>query len=226
MMDARQPNPVVQSPVEHSSTDNELKTEQPEDHVLKQADEQSLNNREQLDNQSEANDLALVEELFTRNPVEAIVMIAADVATEIVEQRLSTQLSTLKDEAELRGSLAAFRKANPEVGEFEPFILQELAELIKHEPKAAEANWQELLEQGLSQFKEKFRATVSEHHPKQAESALSSSSKQPYMEGGKPRKLPEGLPQFTRQQIAKMSPDEFATNEAAIELAMKHGRIR
>lgn len=226
MMDARQPYPVVQSPAEHSSTNSELKTEQSKDHVVKQPDEQPLNNREQLENQSEANDLALVEELFASNPVEAIVMIAADVATEIVEQRLNNQLSTLKDEAELRGALAAFRKANPDVGEFEPFILQELAELIKQDPKAAEASWQELLEQGLSQFKEKFRATVSEHHPKQAESALSSSSKQPYMESGKPRKLPEGMPQFTRQQIAKMSPEEFASNEAAIELAMKHGRIR
>lgn len=178
--------------------------------------------------------MAMMEDLFQANPIEAIVMIAADVANELIEERLGNQLSTLKDEAELRGALVAFRKMNPDGGEFEPFVLQEVANILQGEQGDDHANddWQDLLSMGLKAFQSKLRETVSQQHPSSDNEEDASKTteamlaKTPFMEGGKARKMPEAMPHFTRQQIAAMSPDEFLKNESAIELAMKHGRIR
>jgi hypothetical protein len=46
------------------------------------------------------------------------------------------------------------------------------------------------------------------------------------VEGAANRVIPEAQPAFSRDQIARMSLDEFLKNEASINEALKNNRIR
>lgn len=151
--------------------------------------------------------------LFVHNPVAFI--------REIVNQAAQLHLSDLREEAELRGAITAFRRNNPEFDRFEPFIMQEVVSLIQNDPDGVIDPWDTLLKKGLQLFQQKFRETVQgKPITPEAESPI------PYIENAANRQAPTEPASFTREQIARMSMPEFLKHEAAINEALKEKRIR
>jgi hypothetical protein len=140
---------------------------------------------------------------------------------QIVAQTTESALADLKDQAELRGALNMFRKAHPEFSRFESFILQEVVSLIETDPDGVIDPWDKLLEKAMKNFQRKFQETVNQEAIKR-----DSLSEPPFMEGSANRVIPEPQPAFSRDQIARMSLDEFLKNEAFINEALKNNRIR
>ncbi len=153
-------------------------------------------------------------ELLVKNPVNFV--------QSIVNSAAQVHLADLREEAELRGALNLFRKTHPEFSRFEPFIMQEVVSLLQNDPDGAIDPWDTLLEKGLQQFREKFVQTVQESQ------ATNSGAPEdpPYMESGANRVVPEMPQHFTREQISKMSMQDFLKNESAINAALKERRIR
>jgi len=146
----------------------------------------------------------------------------------VVNDSAEKYLTDLKEQAELHGALRIARQSNAEFGQFENFILQEVADIIQHDPDGVIAPWPDLLTQGYEQFKTKFQALVKQNpdwllqHQDQSQLIVPEKT----MENTGVRKTPEIPPTFTRQQIASMSPAEFLAQEAAIDRALKLNRIR
>jgi len=166
---------------------------------------------------------------FVTNPIQFVTAIAQSV----VNSNADHFLLDLREEAEFKGALRAFRAAHPDAVPFETLIFDEVAKTIKSDDDGVLAPWSELLEQGLQRFQLVFQETL-----KNTPELLKANNKIPselpsteektavaVMEGSGARKMPKALPSFTRAQIAKMSPAQFAENEAAIEEAMRLGRI-
>ncbi len=168
------------------------------------------------------------EELKAEAMLEALFTDPVGFVQSIVDSSAQTHLADLKDEAELNGALRAARRAHPEFARFESFILQEVVELLKTDSDGIIDPWQDLLEKGFNKFQEKFKETV-KNNPELLENAVGSQpidSSNAFIEGSSARVGADPLPSFTREQIAKMSSDEFLANEEAIEKALKLKRIR
>jgi hypothetical protein len=140
----------------------------------------------------------------------------------IVDEAADHHLTDLKEQAELNGALSAFRKIHPEFQRFEPFIVQEAGELLKHDDTLANEDWPQILEKAMENFKQKFSQTVQENQL----SAQTPAPRPPYVEGSSNRIAPENPANFTREQIGKMSMQDFLKNESAINDALRNNRIR
>jgi hypothetical protein len=166
---------------------------------------------------------------FMANPAEYV----AAIAQTVVEKNADHFLVNMREEAEFKGALRAFRAAYPDAIPFETLIFDEVAKIIHTDEDGVLAPWNELLEQGLQRFQIVFKETL-----KNSPELLKNNSNDnlgtstpiyktalAVMEGSGARKMPKVLPSFTRDQIAKMSPAQFSENEVAIEEAMRLGRI-
>lgn len=167
------------------------------------------------------------QELLMQNPVGFVSM--------IVEERGSKHLGDLKEQAELEGALRQFKRAHPQASQFQNFIMEEVAELIKNDPDGVIDPWGVLLEKALKVFEEKFRDTIKNNPEllKGNKNAMANEEQTPatkqstaFVEGAVSRKLPEEPANFTREQIGKMSLKEFLKNEDAINEALRSGRIK
>lgn len=161
--------------------------------------------------------------MLMENPVEFVSM--------IMEEQGKKHLGDLKEQAELEGALRQFKRAHPEASQFQSFIMEEVAELIKNDPDGVIDPWGELLEKGLQVFEEKFRETI-KNNPELLKSKTDeakgkeSITKTAFVEGAVSRKPSEEATQFSREQIGKMSLKEFLKNEDLINEALQNGRIR
>lgn len=145
----------------------------------------------------------------------------------LIDTSAQKHLAALKEEAELRGALNGARRRHPEFERFEPFIMQEVTALIENDPDGSIDPWDKLLEKGLERFKVKFRETLQSEIGRQAGSPVESEARPvPHIEGGSNRVTPEEPASFTRDQIARMSLQEFLDKEAAINMALQKNRIR
>ncbi len=152
--------------------------------------------------------------LFSSDPVGFIQKIVSDAANE--------HLADLKEQAELNGALSFFRRLHPEFLRFEPFIVQEAAEILRKDDSIASEPWPKILEKAMEQFRQKFSETIQEN----VTVAQAQAQTPPHVEGSANRALPEMPANFTREQIAKMSMQDFLKNESAINDALKNNRIR
>lgn len=152
--------------------------------------------------------------LFTQDPVGFIQQIVGEAATQ--------HLADLKEQAELNGAMSAFRKLHPDFQRFEPFIVQEAAELLQHDDSLGTEPWSKILEKAMENFKQKFSQSIQES---QMTDKLPAQTP-PYVEGGTNRVMPEAPANFTREQIGRMSMKDFLKNEAAINEALKNNRIK
>ena len=145
---------------------------------------------------------------------------------DVVDKAALEHLQRLKEEAELEGALRTFRKAHPDARQFEPFIMQEVADLIQNDDDGVIDPWHKLLEKGLEVFKKKFKATLKNDPGLLEKQADETPETVMQMEGRNNRTLPKATASFTRDQIAKMSLSEFVAQEEAINEALKSKRIR
>ncbi|MDH4379091.1 MAG: hypothetical protein QE263_04205 [Vampirovibrionales bacterium] len=167
---------------------------------------------------------------FMGNPAEYV----ASIAQNVVEQNADHFLVDMREEAEFKGALRAFRVAHPDAVPFETLIFDEVAKIIRNDDDGVLAPWSELLEQGLQRFQIVFKETLKNNAELLQNPTNNANASQPPIpqltssgiEASGSRKAPKPLPSFTRDQIAKMSPAQFAENESAIEEAMRLGRIK
>jgi len=157
-------------------------------------------------------------ELLMQNPVSFI--------QQLINRSAESYLADLKEEAELRGALHAFRKANPDIGQFEPFILQEVARLIQTDPDGIIDPWHILLEKAKTGFSKNFQDMLESEAMKKRLQPTENTTEPPFMEGAANRVLTEMPPSFTREQIANMSLADFLKHETAINDALANKRIR
>lgn len=169
-------------------------------------------------------------QLGNLSPAEAGQLLMSDPVTFInalIEHAASRHLSDLKEEAELRGALNVFRRAHPEAAQFEPLIMQEVADIIQNDDDGVIDPWDKLLEKGIKRFEEKFRQRVqADPTLKAAARKMADASQAAHVEGSHTRKAPKTPPSFTRDQIGRMSMDEFIAQEEAINEALRNRRIR
>jgi hypothetical protein len=140
---------------------------------------------------------------------------------QLIEEEAVKHLSRLKEEAELRGALNVFRRNNPDFARFEPMILQEVVSLIQNDPDGHIDPWDTLLEKAMKNFSQKFQAMLKDGGIKPE----IENQQPPFVEGSGNRIPKELPPTFTREQIARMSLDEYLKNEAAIDAALRNQRI-
>ena len=145
---------------------------------------------------------------------------------DVVDKAALEHWQRLKEEAELEGALRTFRKAHPDARQFEPFIMQEVADLIQNDDDGVIDPWHKLLEKGLEVFKKKFKATLKNDPGLLEKQADETPETVMQMEGRNNRTLPKATASFTRDQIAKMSLSEFVAQEEALNEALKSKRIR
>jgi hypothetical protein len=162
---------------------------------------------------------------FFQDPVSFIQHVVESTVHHSAEQ----YLTDLKEEMELKAAIHTFSKTRPEFERFRPFILQEVADLIQTDPDGHIDPWESLLNKGMERFQEKFRAQVQQ--------GLFSGG-QTGKEGDTTRKTPAviepvamrppkaPMKAFSRQQIARMSLQDFIQNEADIDQALREGRIQ
>jgi hypothetical protein len=189
--------------------------------ALKQAQEEIRLLKNQLGNQQADQTLTQLEPEAARD---ALMADPVGFVRAIVDAAAKVHLTDLKEQAELRGALLAFRRANPEFAKFEAYVLPLVAELIQTDPDGVIDPWQTLLEKAFSQFKARFSETL-KNTPELLASQAKSVRPDSLLEGNANRIQPEAQPNFTREQIARMSLDEFIRNEKAINQALKQGRI-
>lgn len=166
--------------------------------------------------------------LETLPPAQALELFITDpfaFVRQIVDDAAKMHLSDLKEEAELKNALNAFRKKSSEFQRFEPFILQEVVTLLKEDPEGSSASWETLLEKATVIFGQKFEATLQA----KLENGNENPGKlvePPYIESAANRAPIAEPASFTRKQIANMSLPEFLKKEAAINEAIQNNRIR
>jgi hypothetical protein len=157
----------------------------------------------------------------TQDLLSQFVQSPVDFIRQIIAEEAGKHLANLKEEAELRGALNAFRKSNPDFVRFEPLILQEVGRLIQNDPDGDIDPWEKLLEKASENFKKKFQAMLEEGSLK----PLLKGQQPPFIESSNNRIVQEHPPRFSRTQIANMSMGEYLKNEAAIDDALKSQRI-
>ena len=74
----------------------------------------------------------------------------------------------------------------------------------------------------MEYFKQKFSQTIQENQL----STNATAQNPPHVEGAANRVTAENPTNFTREQIGKMSMQDFLKNESAINDALKNNRIR
>jgi hypothetical protein len=145
---------------------------------------------------------------------------------QVVDAAAEQHLTTLRDEAELQGVIRMMRMKHPEFLQFQPFILQETAELIKNDKDGVIDPWPVLLEKGMAAFREKFLAMAREYPERFLMGDETDMAALRGTEGAANRERTPEPPKFNREQIQRMSLEEFMANEAAINEALRQNRIR
>lgn len=154
--------------------------------------------------------------------VQALLQDPIGFVQQIVETEAQKHLYSLKEEAELNGAISSFRKAHPEFDKFRDMILPEVARLIQSDEDGHIAPWTSLLEKALENVKTALAETVKQ----EVKTMQQNAPQPPFVEGKSNRVQPELPPSFTQEQIRNMSMAEFLKNEAAIDDALRNGRIK
>jgi hypothetical protein len=155
----------------------------------------------------------------------------------IISQMAQGHLDTMREQIELQSAIQFARRYTPDFLRFEPFILQEVAQLISQDEDGVLDPWPDLLERGKEKFKERLKILAAQD-PAQAKALLSQVNNEPsttsneaaakllYQEKAGNR-LPTPLDsQFSRKAIEKMSLSEFLNQEEAINKAVRNKKIQ
>lgn len=186
-------------------------------------DKQAMPEADQTENPKPNDTDHLTSLMSPEQALEKLVQNPVAFVQDIVNSAAQTHLADLREEAELRGALSTFRNAYPEFTRFEPFIIQEAVSLIENDPDGSIAPWPDILDKAMKRFQQKFQDTIK---TAQAPVGEKPSQTAPYLEAAAKRSVPEQPQTFTRDQLSKMSLNDFLKNEAAINAALENKRIR
>lgn len=144
---------------------------------------------------------------------------------ELMNNVAQKELQLLREELELKSALQLAQQKYPEFKSFQQHILQELMGLVDEDPDAVSLPWPDLLDRGYERLQARFQEAM-QNLPEQLAQATAEDVGKAFVEGNAPRRPQPLVPSYTRQDIARMSLQEFLENEAAINEALKNNRIR
>lgn len=144
---------------------------------------------------------------------------------ELMSKVAQRELQLMREEIELKSALRQARQKHPEFKDFESYVLQEIVSLLDEDAELDKLPWDDVLDKGFERLQQKFKSAVHKN-PEQFTVDSKQEVKKAYMEGQASRKPQPMLPSFSRDDIGKMSLQEFTKNEAAINEALKNNRIR
>jgi hypothetical protein len=139
-----------------------------------------------------------------------------------IDTAIKAYLLVANEDGQARMAMQQFVKEHPDAEPVMSYILEEVARLIEEDTDGVLTPWNELFNQALENFTQKFQGTLkpSENTPPK------ERPKTPFVEQGK-LPMKGSVPRsFTREEIGKMSPEEYLANEAAIQQAYKEKRIK
>lgn len=136
--------------------------------------------------------------------------------TSVIQQ----EITLLREEMQLKNALAVARQRYPELAKLENYLMQEIIALLESDPNGEAQSWDDLVEKSVAQLGGKFKA-VAGQPPTTTPSPFNA-----LMESASVRQAEPEAPEFSREQLAKMSLPEFLQHEAAINEAMRQKRIR
>lgn len=136
--------------------------------------------------------------------------------TSVIQQ----EMVLLREEMQLKNALAMARQRYPELAKLENYLMQEIIAILESNPDSEAQSWDDLVEKSLTQLGGKFKAVAGQAavNPTNPVNTL--------METAGVRQPQAVVPEFSREQLAKMTLQEFLQNETAINEAMRQNRIR
>ena len=137
-----------------------------------------------------------------------------------VDQAIKAHLLLANEGGQAQVALQSFLQQHPDAQPVMNYILDEVAQLIDNDSDGVLAPWTDLFNQALANFVTKFQGNVKvpSKPPKEPMNPVVEQGKLP-LKSVSPRS-------FTRDEIGRMSPQEYLANEASIRLAFKEGRIK
>ncbi len=198
---------------------------------LEPAEENNVNELPVTDAEEDQPELQDTSNLTSLSPQGALLALQSNpvqFVQAVIDEEAGKHLVRLKEEAELQGALRAFRKKYPELQAFEGLILEQVATVINEDEDGILEPWDVLFEKGRERFELNFQGMLINSTTQSREDVEPrlNDIEPPHLEGASAREPKEGLPSFSRQQIANMSLAEFKKNESKINQALKMKRIR
>lgn len=146
----------------------------------------------------------------------------------IIEASAGQHLDLMREQLELQSALHFARRYQPDFQRFEPFILQELAQLIQQDEDGILDPWPDLLDRAMERFRERFLALLKKDPEKVKELLAPEASfdTKAHKEKASNKKTKTNAPNYTRKQIESMTLEDFIAQEATINQALKDQRIQ
>ncbi len=141
--------------------------------------------------------------------------------SELMGNILRQEMQLMREELELKSALKMARQKYPEFAHFEHYVLQELMALMEDDAEVDRRSWDDLMDEGFARLQQKLKSAVEQS----AAQLLPASEEMAFMEGNAVRKPVVAQPTFTRDQISKMSMQDFLKFEDAINEALKNNLI-
>lgn len=139
-----------------------------------------------------------------------------------VDQAIKAHLLLANEGGQAQVAMQTFMQQHPDAEPVMNYILEEVARLIEEDDDGVLAPWTDLFNQALANFVTKFQGNL-----KGASTPLPPKEPMnPVVEHGKLPVKSVSPRSFTRDEIGRMSPQEYLANEASIRLAFKEGRIK
>ncbi len=139
-----------------------------------------------------------------------------------VDQAIKAHLLVANEGGQVQVAMQAFIQEHPDAQPVMNYILDEVARLIDSDDDGVLAPWTDLFNQALENFVTKFQGNLKVP----AKSPTPKEPMNPVLEQGKLPTKSVSPRSFTRDEIGRMSPQEYLANEASIRLAFKEGRIK
>jgi hypothetical protein len=139
-----------------------------------------------------------------------------------IDQAIKAHLLVANEGGQAQVAMQAFIQQHPDAQPVMNYILDEVARLIDSDDDGVLAPWTDLFNQALENVVTKFHGNLKSSTPTKAP----KEPMNPVLEQGKLPTKSVSPRSFTRDEIGRMSPQEYLANEASIRLAFKEGRIK
>jgi hypothetical protein len=174
---------------------------------------------------------AIVSAGATGNPTESLKQFQTDPVgfiQAVVEKTGAQHLDLIREQMEMQSAIHFARRYQKDFEKFEPFILQEVAQMIQSDADGILDPWPDLIEQATQRFRTRF-VDMLKNNPEEMKQLLKlegDPTPTVYKEKAGKQRSPEVKPSYTRQQIASMSLSDFMSQEASINQALQEKRIK
>jgi hypothetical protein len=141
-----------------------------------------------------------------------------------IRQAVHTTMLTAHEDGQARVAMEELARQNPGASEFMPLIIAEVKTIIANDDDGVLAPWPLLFQQGLERLSRKLETHLAQNKSVMEPGTAEPST--PFVEMGRLQPSSTPVPKsFTRQEIDRMSLEDYMRQEQSIRDALKNGRI-